>query len=173
MTEQQPPQWQPAPGPPQQWQPPQRPSVSPIFPHEEPTPYHLMLRTRTYAPWKPVVGMLVAGAAFLVVSALVYVVVAGIFAFFQSGSWIDNFIDSADLSHVGPETLLGLNLGIGAMILVTWFIVRVVHGIRPRWLTSVVPRMRWNFFVACLGPGLRRAAGADRRRHPAAERQRG
>ena len=141
MTEQHP-QWQP---------PPQRPSVSPIFPHVEPTPYHLMLRTRTYAPWKPVVGMLVAGAAFLVVSALVYVVVAGIFAFFQSGSWIDNFIDSADLSHVGPETLLGLNLGIGAMILVTWFIVGVIHGIRPRWLTSVVPRMRWNFFVACLG----------------------
>ena len=37
------------------------------------------------------------------------------------------------------------------MILVTWFVMRVLHGLRPRWLTSVVPRMRWKFFAVCLG----------------------
>jgi membrane protease YdiL (CAAX protease family) len=121
------------------------------FPHPEPTPYHAMLRTWTYATWKPVVGMLIAGAAFLVVTAMVYIVVVAVFAIFQNGSWIDNFIRSADLTDVGPEALLALNLGLGAMILVTWFIVRVVHGLRPRWLTSVVPRMRWKFFTICLG----------------------
>jgi membrane protease YdiL (CAAX protease family) len=26
-----------------------------------------------------------------------------------------------------------------------------VHNLRPRWLTSVVPRMRWKFFAICLG----------------------
>jgi uncharacterized protein len=38
-----------------------------------------------------------------------------------------------------------------AMILGTWFIVRYVHHLLPRWLTSVAPKMRWNFFFTCLG----------------------
>ena len=96
--------------------------------------------------------MLIVVVAFFVVTALVYVVVAGIAAIFQDGSWIDNFIKSGDLKkNVTPATLLGLNLGLGSLILVTWFVMRVVHGMRPRWLTSVVPRMRWKFFFACLG----------------------
>jgi uncharacterized protein len=136
------------PPPPPAWAAPD-PALA--FPHAEPTPYHAMLRTWTYATWKPVVGMLLAGAGFFVVTSLVYIVVAGVVAAFEDGSWIDNFMRSADLSDVGPGALLGLNLGLGAMILVTWAIVRVVHGLRPRWLTSVVPKMRWRFFAACLG----------------------
>ena len=119
------------------------------FPHPEPTPYHRMLRTWTYAPWKPVVGILIVVVGFFVATAMVYIVIAGIFAAFESGSWIDNFMASADLSHVGPEVLLGLNLGLASMILVTWFVMRVLHGLRPRWLTSVVPRM-----VSCEPTGI-------------------
>jgi membrane protease YdiL (CAAX protease family) len=126
-----------------------RPDMS--FPHRVPTPYHRMLRTWTYEWWKPAVGILLVLVGFFVVTSMVYIVVAGIVAAFRSGSWIDNFLASADLSNVGPETLLALNLGLGSMILVTWFVVRVLHGLRPRWLTSVVPRMRWKFFVVCLG----------------------
>lgn len=132
---------------------PQR-RVVPAFPHAEPQPYHQMLRTWTYAWWKPVLGIVLAVVGFFVVPALVYVVVAGIFSVFQSGSWIDNFMASADLKHVGPMGLLGLNLGIASVILVTWFIIRVVHRMRPRWLSSVVPRMRWKFFAICLGIAL-------------------
>jgi hypothetical protein len=164
MSDHQPPPWQPPPGrPPAQhpgqpvapysYVPAQPPATSALaFPHAEPTPYHAMLRTWTYAPWKPVVGMLIALAAFFVLTALVYIVVAGVAAIFQGGNWIDNFIKAGDIkNNVTPATLLGLNLGLGSMILVTWFIIRVVHGMRPRWLTSVVPRMRWKFFFACLG----------------------
>ncbi len=132
-------------------QPPVVPAAR-AFPHPEPTPYHAMLRTWSYKTWKPVVGVLIVVVAFFVLTALVYVVVAGIAAIFQDGSWIDNFIKSGDLKkNVTPATLLGLNLGLGSLILVTWFVMRVVHGMRPRWLTSVVPRMRWKFFFACLG----------------------
>ena len=74
------------------------------------------------------------------------------FALFQPGSYLDDFQRGADLrSNIGPERLLELNLGMAAMILGTWFIVRYVHHLRPRWLASVVPRMRWNFFFVCLG----------------------
>src|SRR4051794_7835526 len=126
-----------------------RPDMS--FPHPVPTPYHRMLRTWTYEWWKPVVGILLVIVGFFVVTSLVYIVVAGVVAAFRSGSWLANLRASSDLSNVRPETLFALNLGLGSMILVTWFVVRVLHRLRPRWLTSVVPRMRWKFFVVCLG----------------------
>ena len=121
------------------------------FPHPEPTPYHRMLRTWSYEWWKPAVGILLVFVGFFVVTSMVYIVVAGVLAAFRSGSWLDNFMASADLKHVRPETLFALNLGLGSMILVTWFVIWALHGLRPRWLTSVVPRMRWRFFVICLG----------------------
>ena len=180
MTEQQPPgepqgpgaAWPapPPPGPPQAWSAPQ-PGYPPVpggypppayppqayrqpartFPHAAPTPYHEMLRTWTYAPWKPVLGIVIALLGFFLAATVVFLVVAGIAAAFESGSWIDNFMASGELTHVGPVELLGLNLGLGSMIFVTWFIIRVVHRMRPRWLSSVVPRMRWKLFVVCLG----------------------
>jgi membrane protease YdiL (CAAX protease family) len=180
MTEQQPPDEQqgpgaswpaPPPGPPQTWQPPQ-PGYSPppvrypgpgyrspqaqqqplpTFPHAVPTPYHEMLRTWTYATWKPIVGIVIALVGFFLAATIVFIVVAGIAAAFESGSWIDNLTASGELKDVGPVELLGLNLGIGSMIFVTWFILRVVHRMRPRWLASVVPKMRWKLFAVCLG----------------------
>jgi membrane protease YdiL (CAAX protease family) len=56
-----------------------------------------------------------------------------------------------DPHHVTPASLLGTNLGLASMILATWFIVRVVHRLRPRWLASVMPGLRWRFLLACLG----------------------
>ena len=61
-------------------QQPERPVRYPSFPHAEPTPYHAMLRTWTYAPWKPVVGMLLAGFAFVVGAALVFFAVIAVAA---------------------------------------------------------------------------------------------
>src|SRR4051812_24808504 len=114
-------------------------------------PYHLMLRTWTYAWWRPVVGILVAVVAFFIGATLVYLVVAAVYALFQDGAWADDFRRNGDLPQVGPAALLGLNLGIASMIPLTWFIMRVLHRMRPRWLASVVPRLRWRFFFVCLG----------------------
>jgi uncharacterized protein len=149
----QPPQTQawPSPQPSQAWPPPQAWQPYPTFPHSEPQPYHLMLRTWTYAWWKPALGIVISFAAFFVLAALVFIAVAVVIATFQSGSFLDDLSAIFELDSVGPEALLGLNLGLGAMILVTWFVMRFVHRMRPRWLTSVVPKMRWKFFAACLG----------------------
>ncbi|QWZ10422.1 CPBP family intramembrane metalloprotease [Nocardioides panacis] len=110
-----------------------------------------MLRTWTYAPWKPIVGMLLAGFAFVVGAALVFFAVIAVADAFKPGSYVDNVMASSTLEKVGPAELLGLNLGIASLTLVTWFLMRVLHGMRPRWLASVVPRMRWRFFALCLG----------------------
>ena len=129
--------------------------VSPVdprsFPHAEPTPYHLMLRTWTYAWWRPVLGSVISMVAFFVLAAVVYLLVAALWAAFQDGSWADDFTANTDTDNLSAPGLLGLNLGIGSMILVTWFVIRVVHRMRPRWLASVVPRMRWRLLGLCLG----------------------
>ncbi|MDX6299716.1 MAG: protease family protein [Nocardioidaceae bacterium] len=110
-----------------------------------------MLRTWTYASWRPVVGILTAVIAFFIGASLVFLVVAALHALFQGGAWADDFRHDASTTTVGPAGLLGVNLGIASMIPVTWAIMRLVHRMRPRWLASVVPRMRWRFFAACIG----------------------
>jgi len=110
-----------------------------------------MLRTWSYSWWRPVVGILVAVVAFFIGASLVFFGVAALYALFQGGTWVEDVRRDLDVGKVGPASLLGLNLGIASMIPVTWLIMRFLHRMRPRWLASVVPRMRWRFFAVCLG----------------------
>ena len=56
-----------------------------------------------------------------------------------------------DLTDPTPLGLAYLNLVLAGAIPVTWLLVRTLHAIRPRWLSSVAPRLRWRFFAVCLG----------------------
>ena len=47
--------------------------------------------------------------------------------------------------------MLYLNLALASLTLVCMAIVRLVHRMRPRWLSSVLPGMRWKFFFVCFG----------------------
>ncbi|HEX6249705.1 MAG TPA: CPBP family intramembrane glutamic endopeptidase [Nocardioidaceae bacterium] len=123
----------------------------PPFPHPEPREYHQMLRTWNYAWWKPILGTALVVLGMMVVAPLLLmpVLVLGVAA--EDGSFWDNFERAATLEEVGPAALLYLNLSLGAAILVTWLVMRVVHRMRPRWLTSVVPKMRWKLFFIFVG----------------------
>ena len=123
----------------------------PTFPHPEPREYHQMLRTWTYAWWKPAVGILVCGLAMLLVMPIVLLPVLALGVWLEGGPFLDTFLRSATMQDIGPSALLYLNLVLGSMILVTWFVIRFLHRMRPRWLTSVVPKMRWRFLGVCLG----------------------
>jgi len=124
------------------------------FPHAEPMPYHLMLRTWSYAWWKPVVGILTAAVAMIVVMPLLMLPLLALAVAVEGGPFLDKFQKAMTLQTVDPAALLYLNAVLGSMILVTWLVIRVVHRMRPRWLASVVPRLRWRFLAACLGLAL-------------------
>ena len=47
--------------------------------------------------------------------------------------------------------MLYINLGLASLTLIAWFVERVVHRLRPRWLSSVLPGFRWKFFFVCSG----------------------
>ncbi len=52
---------------------------------------------------------------------------------------------------VTPAFLLVVNLGWALAIPAAWLVQRVLHGLRPGWLASVRPRIRWRWFLTCLG----------------------
>lgn len=158
-----PPPWGPPPpwGGPQPWVPPPYPGAAvpptdarpplPRFPHPEPREYHQMLRTWNYAWWKPVVGIVLVVVGMLIVAPMVLMPILIVGVMFEDGNFWENFESAASLEAVGPASLLYLNLTLGSAILITWFVMRVVHRMRPRWLTSVVPKMRWKLLFIFIG----------------------
>lgn len=47
--------------------------------------------------------------------------------------------------------LLHANLATALLIPLAWLLVRYLHGVRPRWLASVAPGVRWRLLLVCLG----------------------
>ncbi|WGL53651.1 CPBP family intramembrane metalloprotease [Nocardioides sp. BP30] len=56
----------------------------------------------------------------------------------------------SDTKHLTPPALAFLNLSLAAAIPVAMLVTWVVHGLRPAWLASVRPRIRWRWFGLCL-----------------------
>ena len=133
---------------PSQWQPRMR-----AHPHPEPRSYPFMLRTWDYAWWKPVVGIVVllVGGMIVVPLLLIPVLAVGVALEGGSGAFLDRFVDAMSLKEVTPSSMLYLNLSLAALTLVCMGIMRFIHRLRPRWLSSVLPGIRWRFFFACFG----------------------
>jgi membrane protease YdiL (CAAX protease family) len=127
------------------------PQPLPSFPHPEPRRYEQMLRTWTYEWWRPLVGIVLVLVGTIVLAPVVLLPVLMLGIALEGGPFLQRLQDAATLQAVGPSTLLYLNLTLGAGILVCWFVMRYLHRMRPRWLTSVVPKMRWQFFWICVG----------------------
>jgi membrane protease YdiL (CAAX protease family) len=110
-----------------------------------------MLRTWNYAWWKPVLGVVLVVVGMVVVAPALFLPILIVGVMIEGGDFWASFEKAATLEAVGPASLLYLNLTLGSAILVTWLVMRVLHRMRPRWLTSVVPKMRWRLlgvFVA-------------------------
>ena len=120
-------------------------------PHPEPRSYPLMLRTWTYVWWRPVVGLLALLLGFVFGPLVLFPLLALTVALDHTGSFSHALKDAGTLDHVTWQGLLYLNLTLAAMVPITWGILLVLHRMRPRWLMSVQPGIRWRFFFACLG----------------------
>ncbi len=124
-----------------------------VHPHSEPRSYPLMLRTWDYAWWKPVVGLLLLLVGGFIVAPILLIPVLAVAVALEggSGTFGEQFADALTLDSVTPASMLFLNLSLAALTLVAMGITRWVHRLRPRWLSSVLPGMRWKFFLACIG----------------------
>jgi uncharacterized protein len=140
-----PPPAYPPPGYPPMAYPPS--TVKPAFPHDRPRPYHQMLRTWSYEGWRSWVGIVMVLVGFILVAPVLAMPVLVVGTVLTD----DSFQAMATLKPVTPFGMLYLNVALGLCILVAWFTMRVMHGMRPRWLASVMPRLRWKFLLVCLG----------------------
>lgn len=130
------------------------PAPAPAYPYPEPVRYPQLLRTPTFRPWRPVVGAIGLLLAVFVVASLVLLPLLAIAVYVESA--IDGTDFSAAMNQavglktITPASMLWLNLTLGSGTLVVFALLRWLHHLRPRWATSVLPGMRWKFFLACL-----------------------
>ena len=144
-------------GAPAGWPPPAPYPVPelPSYPHVQPEPYHRILRTWTYRPWRVLVGILLTVVLGIVVGPLVVLLLVSVgVELFGAGSASD-LLEGFDLSRgLTPPMLLVVNLSLAVLIPVTWLAVRYLHNLRPRWLGSVRPGLRWRLLAVFFGLAL-------------------
>ena len=151
-----PPQWPAQPLPAQPF--PAQPFPAQPFPQGTPPPlppdgleFHQILRGGRPGWWwagiPGVVALMIAW--FMAQFVLLVPFVAGLML---NGRSLQSSLDYlADIEHPTPVGLAYLNLSLASAIPVAFLAIWALHGLRPRWLTSVVPRMRWGYFAVCIG----------------------
>jgi membrane protease YdiL (CAAX protease family) len=90
-----------------------------------------------------VLGVFVVAPALLQVPFAVYFAATG-------QSIVDGVDELLDFSDPTPLGLAYVNVVLASAIPITFLLVRVLHGLRPGWLSSVGPRIRWRYFAVCL-----------------------
>jgi membrane protease YdiL (CAAX protease family) len=116
----------------------------------EPLAYHLIHRGGLRGWWRPVLGIVLLLGLVFVVAGVVWTV-PFIVGFALAGEPVtDSLSRLADLSDPTPLGLAYLNLVLATAIPVSWLLTRTLHGLKPRWLSSVRPRLRWSYLLICL-----------------------
>ncbi len=145
-------QWQPGPPAPQ-WSPPGVRLAPPpgTPPHDEPVSFLRAMRSRDWAWWRPLLGLLLLTVAYVVAAVVVVLLVL------LTGITPD--LQLLDL--VDPAVLLLTNLSLIVAIPIVWLLWAVAHGMLPGWSSSVLTRLRWRLLVpytwralATLGVGI-------------------
>lgn len=117
-------------------------------------PYHLILRGGWSGWWRPAVGVLALVVGMLLAAPIAWQI-PFLIGFAASGEPVLASVERMlDLDNPTPLGLAYLNIVLATAIPLTWLIIRVVHGLRPRWLSSVLPRLRWRFLLVCFGLAL-------------------
>jgi membrane protease YdiL (CAAX protease family) len=118
-----------APPPGMRWAPP--PGAPP---HDVPRPYLQVMRTRDWAWWRPLLGLLLITVVYFVAATLVVLL-----------ALVTDVAPNLDLLDlVDPAVLLVTNLSLIIAIPVVWLAWTVAHGMRPGWSSSVLARVRWR-----------------------------
>jgi uncharacterized protein len=116
-----------------------------------PRPYQQMLRGPRYRWWKPLLCLvLVLPLALIMMGiAIVPVIIAGLI------SGAPNLAEYAlrtttDIANLGPVGFIYINLSLIVLIPASGLSIWIVHGVRPRFLSSVAGGIRWRWLLRCI-----------------------
>jgi membrane protease YdiL (CAAX protease family) len=116
-----------------------------------PLEYHLILRGGRWGWWRPLVGVLSLAVGTILVAPLLIQIPLLVYFAASGQDVLDALARTVDLDDPTPLGLAYLNIVLAATIPLTWLLIRTLHGLKPRWLSSVRPRLRWNFLLVCFG----------------------
>ena len=119
--------------------------------------YHRIYRSGREGWGWYVGGIFTALLLFFVVSAILVLVVSVLLLLLTGTPFAgigDRIGELTDTKDVTPSVLLFLNAVLILGIPIAFFCTRVLHGVRPRWLASVAPRIRWGWLLASFGVAL-------------------
>lgn len=105
-----------------------------------------MLTPQRGAWWRvlvAVVASVVGLVACTVLAVLVVTAVARLVGFSNFDVGLTNGVDAGDM--------LAANLGLALLIPLAWLLSWSLYGIRPRWLSSTRPGVRWRWLLTCVG----------------------
>jgi membrane protease YdiL (CAAX protease family) len=110
-----------------------------------------MLRGTSYVWWRSLLGVIFGLSLYLLLTSVVTQVVLGIsWGIVGAGEAYADWTRRA-LDFEVPAGMVAANLGIATLIPICWVLMAVVHQVRPRWLSSVQPRLRWGYLLICAG----------------------
>jgi membrane protease YdiL (CAAX protease family) len=113
--------------------------------------YHQLHRAGYSGVWQPIVGCVLLVAVVFVAVPFGLLIPFGAY-YVATGSPLEQSILALlDVEEPTPAGLAYLNLSLASAIPATWFLTRFLHGLKPRWLASVRPQIRWAYFFACIG----------------------
>lgn len=112
--------------------------------------YHRLQDAGRRGLWRPIVGALTLGATVFFVIPNGLIVPFGIWFVAEGRPLQESVTALLDISKPTPAGLVFLNVVLASAIPVTWLLMRFLHGLPPRWLSSVQPRIRWAYFGVCL-----------------------
>jgi uncharacterized protein len=112
--------------------------------------YPQILRGETYVWWRSLLGAVFGVAMFLLLTGVISQAVVMLVWSLTAGdySYVDYYREA--FAYERPVGMLATNLGIASLIPIAWMLMMAVHQVRPRWLSSVKPRIRWQYLLACL-----------------------
>ncbi|MDR7253511.1 membrane protease YdiL (CAAX protease family) [Nocardioides sp. BE266] len=123
---------------------------APLAPDFRPQ-YHELHRVGRPGIWRSLVGSLLL----LVLVFVLVPLVAGLVAFallIAAGRTTTEAAATLDVTaEATPTGLALLNIVIASAIPMTFAITWWFHRLKPRWVSSVAPRIRWRYLFACLG----------------------
>jgi membrane protease YdiL (CAAX protease family) len=112
--------------------------------------YPQILRNESYVWWRSVVGVIFGLSLFMLVTTVISQALVMLFwATTAANQSYQDYFASA-FAFEQPLGMLAVNLGLATLIPISWVLMAMVHQVRPRWLYSVQPRLRWRYLLGCL-----------------------
>jgi membrane protease YdiL (CAAX protease family) len=134
-----------------------RAAYDPQLPEAQPpdgAPYPQILRGTSYLWWRSLLGVIFGLSLYLLLTSLITQVVLGIsWGMVGAGDAYADWARRA-LAFDVPAGMIAANLGIATLIPICWVLMAIVHQVRPRWLSSVQPRLRWSYLLISAGVAL-------------------